>query len=74
MSFLSISDVSELLAISESTLARFRQTGDGPAFVKAGRRVLYDKQQVDKWISERTFNSTTEHGEFLNGRYQKCLL
>jgi hypothetical protein len=36
------------------TLERWRTTGDGPAFVKIGRRVGYRKSAIATYIEQRT--------------------
>ena len=38
--------LAELSGIGESTLAEWRGTHTGPAYVKSGRRVLYPKEAV----------------------------
>lgn len=39
------------LNISASTLEKMRMTGDGPAFCRAGRRlVVYDLAELDRWL------------------------
>ena len=39
--------------LSESLAKRLRRDGDGPAFSRIRRLVLYDKDDVDRWIAER---------------------
>ncbi|HEY9080483.1 helix-turn-helix domain-containing protein [Magnetovibrio sp.] len=47
---------------STSTLAKMRMRGDGPPYVKAGKRiVLYDREEVDAWLAERKRYSTSEY-------------
>jgi predicted DNA-binding transcriptional regulator AlpA len=48
-----------VLRLSERTLERFRLTGGGPVFVKAGRRVLYREPDIEEWIASRTRASTS---------------
>ena len=48
-----------LLAINENTLAKWRLQGVGPKFVKIQRRIRYAANDVDHWMNERTFASTT---------------
>ena len=48
------------LRLSERTLERSRVSGDGPKFVKAGRRVLYRQSDLDEWIASRVVHSTSE--------------
>ena len=60
MSYLSVDETSKLLKISISTLARFRQSGDGPTYIKLGRRVLYAESDVSQWLAARRFRSTAQ--------------
>ncbi len=49
-----------LLHISPKTLQRFRQEGTGPRYFKAGRRVLYTRSEIDGWLQQNSFRSTSE--------------
>ncbi len=53
-------EASAFLRLSERTLERFRLTGDGPRFAKAGRRVVYRAEDLEAWITERLRHSTSE--------------
>ena len=48
------------LAISSSTLAKMRLRGDGPPYAKVGRIVIYDRDDLNGWLSERSRRSTSE--------------
>lgn len=51
----------EYLGLSASTLAKMRLRGDGPIYMKAGRRVvLYDAADLDAWLETRKRRSTSE--------------
>lgn len=53
--------VAELLSISVRTIQRWRGTGEGPPFIRAGkRRVIYDPMQVKAWADVRTFQHLAE--------------
>jgi hypothetical protein len=54
------SAASPLVGLSVSTLAKLRVTGGGPVFVKAGRKVLYRKQDLIEWLDARRVRNTTE--------------
>ncbi len=58
--FLTQKQLSELLGVSERTLERWRVEGQGPKFVRAGRRPLYRFSDVDTWAQGQTFGSTSE--------------
>ena len=48
---------SQLLNVSQRTLQRWRTTGGGPPYIRAGiRRVLYDAAAVEAWATNRTFD------------------
>ena len=51
------------LRLSQRTLERFRVSGDGPTYVKAGRLVRYREQDLEKWIASRIVGSTSEPQE-----------
>lgn len=59
------------LQISESTggaipvrrLQQLRQRGGGPPFIKIGRRVLYDWEDVRSWLNNRKRQSTSDIGD-----------
>lgn len=44
-----------------------RFKGRGPRFIKTGpakqAKVLYDVADIEAWLEQRKFNSTTEHSE-----------
>jgi hypothetical protein len=51
-------EAADFLRLSPRTLERFRLTGDGPPYVKAGRRVAYRPEDLDRWIADRVRHST----------------
>ncbi len=54
--FLSDAQLCELMHVVPRTTARWRVSGDGPPFVRAGAsRVLYRRSDVDAWLAARTF-------------------
>ena len=51
------------LGLSPSTLAKMRLRGDGPVYAKAGPRiVVYDKMDLDAWLSGKRRRSTSDAG------------
>ncbi len=58
--FLTHRQAAAYLRLSPRTLERSRLAGTGPRFVKAGRRVLYRHDELDRWAAARTFRSTAE--------------
>jgi predicted DNA-binding transcriptional regulator AlpA len=45
---------------SASTFAKLRLNGDGPIYVKLGRRVVYDPDDLDTWLASHRRSSTSE--------------
>jgi len=54
--------VSELLdgEVATATLERWRCTGQGPRFIRAGRKVFYRRSDVEAWLTSRTVTHTHE--------------
>ncbi len=48
---------------SPSTLAKWRLTGFGPAYSKAGRNVVYHVPDLDAWLASRRRLSTSDTGQ-----------
>ena len=51
----------QLIGISESTLAKLRMRGSGPAFSKIGRSVRYSRDKGLAWMAAHTRGSTSEN-------------
>lgn len=47
--------------ISISMLNKLRVSGGGPAFLKLGRRVLYDQSDLDEWMLGRRRRNTADN-------------
>ena len=60
---LNATETARQLSLSTSTLAKMRLYGTGPAYIKLGRRVLYRVEDIQVWIAENRFNSTSEYSE-----------
>ena len=56
---ISSAEAAELLKISDNALAKMRHGGDGPPFVKIGRRVRYARSDLQVWLAARRYSSTT---------------
>lgn len=48
------------LGLSVSTLEKLRVTGGGPAYLKLGRRVVYQASDLDAWKVARRTHSTSQ--------------
>jgi predicted DNA-binding transcriptional regulator AlpA len=55
---LEIDDVSSILRVSRSLLAKWRMSGRGPRFIKVGRRILYECGEVRRWLEAQERSST----------------
>jgi len=49
------------LGRSPSNLEKLRVFGGGPKFIKAGRLVLYRQEDLDAWLNDRVYTSTSEY-------------
>lgn len=54
---LTAKQVSARIQRPERTLERWRLTGEGPPFVRLGRRVAYRVADVERWLARRTYAS-----------------
>ncbi len=50
----------ELIGMSKRTLEKWRSEGNGPPFLKLGRRVLYSVADLEEWLRSRRRRSTSE--------------
>lgn len=50
------------LRLSPRTLETYRVTGEGPVFVKLGKRVFYEQRALDEWLELRRRRSTSDPG------------
>lgn len=51
------------LGLRPSTLTNMRVRGDGPIFAKFGRRVLYDRADLEAWVYSCKRRSTSDTGQ-----------
>jgi hypothetical protein len=58
--YLNNEEAAAFLRLSPRTLEKQRVVGGGPPFKKFGRRVLYDRHDLQEWAAKRTFDNTTE--------------
>ena len=61
--FLSTITLAEYLCVSPRTIERWRVEGNGPRYMKAGHRVLYNADDVDAWLEAASRRSTSEVSE-----------
>jgi len=51
--FLTTAEVAELCRAPVETVRYWRHMGRGPASFKVGRRVLYDADDVERWLAKQ---------------------
>jgi predicted DNA-binding transcriptional regulator AlpA len=59
--FLNTSAAVKLIKLSASTLTKLRLTGEGPEYLKIGRRVVYARASLLDWMRARACRSTAEY-------------
>jgi hypothetical protein len=63
--FLNTIDAAKILQLSPRTLERMRVEGGGSPFLKAGpgkrSRVLYRYKDLIDWLSQRSFDNTSQY-------------
>lgn len=52
-------DAAPLAGVTRKTLENWRTLGQGPSFIKAGRRVFYDPADIAAWRASNRFESTS---------------
>lgn len=53
MDTLGVQAASSFLGIPEATLRYWRMSGTGPASFKLGRKVVYRREELVRWIAEQ---------------------
>lgn len=51
--FIVSTELADLLRQPESTIRYWRHVGRGPRWIRMGRRVVYDKQDVLAWLEQQ---------------------
>jgi excisionase family DNA binding protein len=58
---MTVKEAAAYLRVSKSYLDKARLTGEGPAYSRAGCKILYRKSVVDAWLQQRQFASTSQY-------------
>lgn len=61
-------ETADRLRSNARTLERWRSTGDGPAFTKIGRRVVYRQSSINEFIDQQTRRHTAGRDKKAGGR------
>jgi hypothetical protein len=49
-----------VVGVAVGTMENWRIAGRGPRFIKAGRKVVYDPDDIEAWKEANRFSSTSE--------------
>ena len=60
VSLLTAKEVSALLRVSTSTMAKWRLRGEGPSYIKLGAKIAYSDDVVNAWLASRVRQSTSQ--------------
>ena len=60
--YLTTSEAAARCGFSPRTFEKYRVTGDGPRYVKRGKKVLYPSHELDTWMAAGIRRSTTHSG------------
>jgi excisionase family DNA binding protein len=66
---LTVDEAAKMLGLASSTLAKLRLNGNGPAYCKLGRRVVYRRADLEEWLQSRTTRDTSD----ADARFLKAL-
>ena len=61
VNLLTTRQAAEYLNISPKTLEKYRLVGGGPQFIKIGKAVRYSLVDLDDWIKQHKYASTSEY-------------
>jgi excisionase family DNA binding protein len=66
--FLTPKQAAGYLRVSKSYLDKLRVYGGGPNFLRFGRKILYQKSELNLWAAERSFSSTSQYRKTVQQR------
>lgn len=58
--YLNTAQAAAFTCLGVQTLAKLRVYGGGPTYVKAGRKVLYRRIDLDRWLASKLRSSTSQ--------------
>jgi excisionase family DNA binding protein len=62
MAQLTTAEAARRLGICEATLNDWRTRNEGPAYTKTGRLVRYPDYEIERWIRDRTIQTSLRSG------------
>lgn len=62
-------EAAKMLGLATSTLAKLRLNGNGPTYCKLGRRVVYRRADLERWLDSHTARDTSD----ADARFLKAL-
>ncbi len=62
LTVLTEAQTAKLLKLSPRTLQTWRVRGGGPAFLKIGKRIMYDRDDLLAWMRSTRRTSTSDRG------------
>jgi predicted DNA-binding transcriptional regulator AlpA len=66
--FISAKQAARMLGLHPNTLCKWRISGTGPRYIKAGRTVKYRVTEIENWLGNRTFSHTAQYKIWTAGR------
>lgn len=60
MHTMNVVEAAHYTALSKSSLDKLRVYGGGPVYIKLGKRVVYDRTDLDEWLSSKRVANTAQ--------------
>ena len=60
MQTLNVPQAAAYTSLSKSSLDKLRVYGGGPLYIKAGARVVYDRADLDIWLTTKKVANTSQ--------------
>ena len=60
MDTLNVVQAADYTSISKSSLDKLRVYGGGPLYIKVGARVVYDRVDLDTWLTGKKIANTSQ--------------
>ena len=68
---LTVMEAAKYVRLSKGTLDNLRTTGGGPRYIKLGRKVIYDRTDLDQWLEDHKQNSTADKPQLRRRRRRR---